>query len=153
MMLSSEKIELAKQACLSHGLQVTEKRVSLLYLLMRQERAITAYELADEYENTFSKPVAIITVYRVLKSLQEKGLAHKLSTINRFVACKQSDKVYAHSASQFLICKHCLNVEEINLGNAVIKELEKGIAQTDFVFNQLQLEMSGECKCCLSLNK
>ncbi len=148
MTACKENVEVARQACKSYGLQLTEKRTSLFGLLMQQKKAITAYELADEYQAAYQQPVAIITVYRVLKALQDKGLVHKLNTINRFVACKNIDAAKPHEASQFLICKNCNSVEELSLDRALVKELKKGIRQTDFVFKQLQLEMNCRCKLC-----
>jgi len=109
-----DMVEIAERECNAHGVAITKKRVKVLSVLMSAKKAISAYELAESYEQLFDEPVPVITVYRVLDFLQNGHLVHKLETANKFIACSHLDEKCDHPASQFLICKNCLTVNLTN---------------------------------------
>ena len=141
-------VEVAKKECEAHGAAITTKRVNLLSILLLSKKALSAYELADLYEQMFDEPVPVITVYRVLDFLQTKNLAHKLETANKFVVCTHIDCNHEHPASQFLICKQCLKVKELSMSKLKFDELKHTIEQAGFHLNNPQLEMNCICKDC-----
>jgi Fur family zinc uptake transcriptional regulator len=144
----NKTVEIAKKECEAHGAMVTTKRVNLLSILLLSEKAVSAYELVDLYEQMFHEPVPVITVYRVLDFLQSKNLAHKLETANKFVVCTHIDCRHEHPAMQFLICKKCLKVKELSMSQLKFDELKHTIEQAGFHLNSSQLEMNCICKVC-----
>lgn len=141
-------VEAAKKDCEAHGAPVTTKRVNVLSVLLLSNKAVSAYEIADLYEQMFHKPVPVITVYRVLDFLQSKNLAHKLETANKYVVCTHADCNRGHPASQFLICKQCLRVKELSMSTLNFGELKHTIEQAGFHLNSHQLEMNCICNDC-----
>lgn len=147
---ASKGVEIAKRECKAHGIPVTSKRFNVFSILLSSEKALSAYELADSYEQTFDEPVPVITVYRVLEFLQNRNLVHKLETANKFVACTHIDCEHKHSASQFLICSQCLKVKELSIGQRELEELKKTIDRAGFHLTHPQLEMNCICKNCFT---
>jgi Fur family zinc uptake transcriptional regulator len=148
MNAATKIVEVAKKECEAHGAPITTKRVNVLSMLLLSKKAVSAYELADLYEQMFHEPVPVITVYRVLDFLQSKNLAHKLETANKFVVCTHIDCDYEHPASQFLICKECLKVKELSMSQLKFEELKHTIEQAGFHLNCPQLEMNCICEAC-----
>lgn len=141
-------VEAAKKECEARGATVTTKRVNVLSILLLANKAVSAYELADLYEQMFHEPVPAITVYRVLDFLQSKNLAHKLETANKFIVCTHIDCKHKHPASQFLICDQCLKVKELSMSQAKYHELRLTIEQAGFHLNSPHLEMNCICDSC-----
>lgn len=143
-------VEVAKRECKAHGVPVTRKRLNVFSILLSSQKALSAYELVDLYEQTFNEPVPVITVYRVLEFLQSKNLVHKLETANKFVACTHTGCNHKHLASQFLICSQCLKVTELSIGKAELDVLKQTIDRAGFHLNNPQLEMNCLCKTCFA---
>ena len=53
------------------------------------------------------------TVYRALEKLVSLGLAHRITSINSYIAC-HNEHGHTHEAASFAVCKSCKNVEEIH---------------------------------------
>ena len=150
MMGGNSAIEIAERECKAHGVPITSKRLNVFSVVLSADKALSAYELADIYQQTFKEPVPVITVYRVLEFLQSKNLVHKLETANKFVACAHTDCEHEHSASQFLICSECLQVKELSIGQAEFEQLKLTIDQAGFHLSSTQLEMNCICKKCFT---
>jgi len=144
----SKTVELATQKCKAHGVPITRARVNLFSVLLASDKALSAYELADLYEEAFLKPIPAVTVYRVLDFLQDRYLVHKLETANKFVACSQLDCDHAQLASQFLICNQCLTVKELDMCQEKFEELKEVIEEAGFHLDTRQLEMNCVCTAC-----
>jgi len=144
----SKLVEVAEKECRTHGVPITRKRVNIFSALLSLQKAVSAYELADSYEQLFSEPVPVITVYRVLEFLQRKSLVHKLEIANKFVVCTQFECAHSHPASQFLICNQCLKVKELGMSVAKFDELNQTIEQAGFYLDTSQLEMNCICSAC-----
>jgi len=117
-------VEIAEIQCKAHGVPITSKRLNVFSILLSSEKALSAYEIAEIYKQTFKEPVPVITVYRVMEFLQGKNLVHKLEIANKFVVCTSKDCNHKHSATQFLICSQCLKVEELNIEQQVFEQLQ-----------------------------
>lgn len=143
-------VQTAKRECKAHGVPITSKRLNVFSILLSSDKALSAYEIADSYEQAFKEPVPVITVYRVLEFLQKNHLVHKLETANKFVACTHLDCNHKHLASQFLICSQCLKVTELSMSQAELDQLKKTIDEAGFHLSNPQLEMNCICKDCFA---
>ncbi len=83
-------------------------------------------------------------MYRVLNSLLELGLVHKIASMNSFVACEQS---HQSGLSILAICEKCGSVEEFTAFEAV-DELIKIGAKHEFKSRELAIELKGCCSDC-----
>ena len=148
MDVASEIVEIAEQQCIEQGIRVTKKRVRVFSLLQASKKAVSAYELAESYEQNFGEQVPVMTVYRVLDFLQNENLVHKLETANKFIVCEHIGCNHKHSASQFLICKECLKVKELGVSKEKFEELKQTIEDAGFYIDTHQLEMNCICNGC-----
>jgi Fur family zinc uptake transcriptional regulator len=110
--------------------------------LRKARRPLTAYEVLDLLRaHGVSAPP---TVYRALDKLIAEGLAHKLDSLNAFVACNQPHR---HKSAAFAICHKCGTVTEFP-STDVNKRLGNWAAQSGFLVKDTNFEVRGECTDC-----
>lgn len=124
------------------GQKLTRIRRKVLHLLLESEEPAKAYDLLANLDGEgAAKPP---TVYRALDFLQEMGLAHKIESLNAYVACGHTS--HSHSAV-FLICEECGGAEElhaIETTDALLKET----GNAGFTVNNSVIEARGRCRKC-----
>ena len=81
------------------------------------------------------------TVYRALQRLIEDGLAHRLESLNAFVAC---DHPHHHGKAVFAICDSCGTVKEFD-SPAAVKNLQAWAGKNDFKVRSMTMELRGRC--------
>lgn len=104
---------------------------------------LTAYQVLDAVrEHGITAPP---TVYRALNRLVEEGLAHRVESINAYVACAHSH--HSDRAVIFAICDDCGMVEEIDDPEAIARLRET--AESDaFQVQRMAVEARGLCEQC-----
>jgi Fur family zinc uptake transcriptional regulator len=120
------------------------KHQQILRILQTAGVPMTAYEVLDAArKHEISAPP---TVYRALNKLIEQGAAHRLETINAYVACV--DPHHRHGTAMFAICRDCGTVEELDETDT----LRRLIATADkrgFKIESAVIELKGQCNACL----
>jgi Fur family transcriptional regulator, zinc uptake regulator len=111
--------------------------------LRRAGRPVTAYEIIDAVrEAGISAPP---TVYRALSKLIQQGMAHRVESLNAFVACSHSND---HQGSVvFLICDSCGEAQEV-LDHAIETQLRRTSSDCAFHVEQATIELRGRCGIC-----
>jgi len=124
------------------GQKLTRIRRKVLQLLIESPEPAKAYTLLDNLDGEgAAKPP---TIYRALDFLQEVGLAHKIESLNAYVACGHAS--HSHSAV-FLICEACGAAEELHaIGTS--KALAAETDAAGFTVNQAIIEARGLCRKC-----
>jgi Fur family zinc uptake transcriptional regulator len=84
------------------------------------------------------------TVYRSLDRLIAEGQAHRLESVNAFVACAHPNH---RGVAIFAICDECSAVTEFNETDAV-NSLGALAKKAKFDVRQMTLELRGRCKFC-----
>ena len=111
--------------------------------LKKAGRPVTAYELIDAVRAAgISAPP---TVYRALKRLISDGLAHKIESMNAFVAC-----THEHDGScvaVFAICDTCGDASEF-IDETIGAQLAKRAAERTFAVDRAIVELHGTCAKC-----
>ena len=143
-------IDHAEKYCQEKGIRLTKKRKIILTALLQTEKAISAYELVEYCETQLNEVIPAMSVYRILDFLQDQGLAHRLDSANKYVACSHISCSHEHEVPQFLICGGCQKVEEISISQATIKVLEKSVTTAGYHLVSPQLEMNCLCQQCAS---
>jgi len=136
-------ISAAEAHCAAGGLRFTPVRRAALEILLREHRAMGAYELLDRlHEAGFGSqpPVA----YRALDFLVANGLVHKIERLNAFIACAHPGA--AHSPA-FLICRLCEGVAEAQSAPAR-GSLGEAARATGFRIERTVVEALGLCPAC-----
>jgi Fur family zinc uptake transcriptional regulator len=105
-------------------------------------RPISAYEIIDQLRGKAT--LAPQTVYRSLDRLIASGSAHRLESLNAFVACAHS---VHEGAAVFAICDVCGTVTEFEETRAVAS-LAAWAKKTKFATRAMTLELRGRCAAC-----
>ena len=123
---------------------LTKNQISVLEKLERASAPLSAYMLLDQLrERGFRAP---LQVYRALDKLVERGLAHRLESLNAFVACADA---HCHESGviAFAICENCGRVDEF--ADEVVRERLKDWAEaTGFIPTRTTIELRGLCARC-----
>ena len=136
----------AEAAYRDAGGRLTELRESVLRELAASHVALGAYDIIQRLAAA-GRRVAPISVYRVLESLVEVGLAHRIESRNAFVACHAH-----HGEAQpvlFLVCDSCGTVAETG-GEGLDAALGQAAQSASFKLDQTVLELTGLCEHCAS---
>jgi Fur family transcriptional regulator, zinc uptake regulator len=132
----------AETLCEERGGKLTPLRKKVLTLLLESEGPAKAYDLLQQLgDDGAAKPP---TVYRSLDFLLEMGLAHRIESLNAFVACGH----WKHGhAAVFLICDKCGSAGELHAGDSV-KKLTQEVESTKFKMRSAVIEVRGLCPDC-----
>ena len=134
------------------NLHLINKRQIVLSALTKSGKALSAYELIDFCKVEFNLILHPMTVYRALEFFECEHLVHKLSSINKFIACTHTtgehEHEHEHDIVQFLICKKCHKVDEISIQKSTLDDLHHNVSHAGFHFVSSQLEVACICKPC-----
>jgi Fur family zinc uptake transcriptional regulator len=107
-------------------------------------RPVSAYELIDQLRE--QAVLAPQTVYRALDRLIATGAAHRLESLNAFVACRHTRH---EGRAVFAICESCGTVSEFDEPKAV-ENLAAWAQRAKFSVREMTLELRGLCNTCAS---
>ena len=107
----SSGLRSAEARCAAHGQKLTPARRRVLELLLSAGQPVKAYDLISAFGEDAGGPAKPPTVYRALEFLERVGLAHRIESLNAYMACGLGEP--AHAAG-FLICDCCGAAREID---------------------------------------
>lgn len=135
-------LQVAEEIATAKGQRMTRIRRKVLQLLIEADEPAKAYDLLDQLDGEGSaKPP---TIYRALDFLQELGLAHKIESLNAYVACGHAS--HQHSAV-FLICETCGRAEELH-SETTTNALSSETQAAGFALSRAVIEARGLCRQC-----
>ena len=139
----ADAIATAERLCRERGLRFTALRRRVLTLVWDSHKPIGAYDILDKLGGE-GKAAAPPTVYRALEFLIEAGLVHRLDSLNAFIGCP--DPARSH-AGQFLICRRCRTVVELDDPD-IDAVVAKKAQLLGFTETHQMLEVQGICARC-----
>lgn len=138
-----EALAEAEARSAAEGLRLTPVRRRALEVLLREHRALGAYDVLDALREAgfgSQPPVA----YRALDFLVTHGFAHRIERLNAFVACAHPSRAHAPA---FMICRLCEGVAEaVSPPSRGI--LGKAARDAGFQIEQTVVEAEGICPAC-----
>lgn len=132
----------------SHPLpsDLTRNQGLVLGALNHSVGPLSAYDILEKLRGDGLR--APLQIYRALDKLVERGLAHRLESLNAFVACAD-DHCHSKGLIAFAICEVCGKVDEF--ADAVIEERLGSWAQgKGFKVERTTMEIRGRCEACLA---
>lgn len=136
------ELDSASRRCDRAQEKLTAGRRRVLELLLRAGRPAKAYDLIAQFGED-GKPAKPPTVYRALDFLERQGLAHRIESLNAYVACRQGDKPHV---AAFLICDCCHTSREVETGGP--PDLVAAGEKAGFTFKGVTIEGHGLCAEC-----
>ena len=125
------------------GLRFTPVRRAALEILLREHRALGAYEVLDRLNEAgfgSQPPVA----YRALDFLVANGFVHRIERLNAFIACAHPG---ARHSPAFLICRMCESVAEAR-STPSRGTLGEAARAAGFKIERTVVEALGVCPAC-----
>ncbi|MBN9335739.1 MAG: transcriptional repressor [Devosia sp.] len=124
---------------------LTRNQELVLGALTGSASPLSAYDILDKLRGEGLR--APLQVYRALAKLLDRGLAHRLESINAFVACADT-RCHRKGLIAFAICESCGKVDEF--ADEVIEERLGAWAKTGgFKVERTTMEIRGRCADCL----
>ena len=122
--------------------KLTRNQQLVLDRLAASNAALTAYELLDQLRDEGLR--APVQVYRALENLGQRGLIHRIESLNAFVVCCG----HSHQAAAgFTICDDCGEVAEFSFP-ASEEGLKSVAGESGFETRSMTVELHGRCAAC-----
>ncbi len=123
---------------------LTKNQGLVLGALAHSSGPLSAYDILDKLRDSGLR--APLQVYRALDKLVERGLAHRLESLNAFVACGDA---HCHRSGliAFAICEKCGHVAEF-ADKVIEARLGDWAAGAGFVPGRTTMELRGKCANC-----
>lgn len=143
----SEAIAAAEARCARDGRSFTPLRRRVLELVWSSHGPVGAYDLLDALR-TERRGAAPPTIYRALEFLMENGLIHRIESLNAYVGCgNPDDHSDQHHGGQFLICRDCGSVAELD-DPKIARAVATRAGALGFQVEQQTVEVTGLCPRC-----
>ena len=130
-----------------HGLKKTKARLSILFVLNSRKSATSQPYL----EKLIGKDVDSVTLYRALKSFEEKGIIHKVLDVNgtaNYAMCDASCNDHEHNDEHVHFnCTVCFNV--YCMDDFKIPEMKMN---SGFTAVSANLTIYGTCESCNNIS-
>ena len=136
------ELKAAEARCVEAEQKMTAPRRRVLELLLEAGQPVKAYDLIADFGED-GAPAKPPTVYRALDFLERQGFAHRIASLNAYVACRQGPE--AHAAA-FLICDCCGETREVEPVGA--ERLIELAGRAGYSVNVVTVEAHGRCAAC-----
>jgi len=126
----------------NNGYKVTQGRISILEVFSKYHIPLNAEGVSGYLKD---KRVDVATIYRTLKSFEEKGILRRVDLRNDSVCFEMNDSHHHHH----LVCKKCGDIEDVDV--CEIDRLSKMALKHSSKFKLIldhSLEFFGVCKAC-----
>ncbi|MEI8237484.1 MAG: transcriptional repressor [Methylococcaceae bacterium] len=146
-----DALQNAQQICQEKGGVLTDIRRQVLELIWRNHHPVKAYDIIEKFKPSertqgAAKPT---TIYRALEFLLEKGLIHRVESLNAFIGC--NNPLHVHELL-LLICKKCENVQERS-AEIVMDSVKTELINAHFIAHSKTIEIHGLCENCIQDNQ
>jgi len=129
------------------GLKRTGARLQVLDVLSHRDSATSQPYL----ENVIGKDIDRVTLYRILKTFEEKGIIHRVldkqGTANYAICSNSCTAHHHHDEHVHFNCNNCLRVYCLDNVKIPTLKIEQG-----FKIEDMNLIVSGICKECNEAN-
>jgi Fur family zinc uptake transcriptional regulator len=138
------ELSVAEARCAQDEQRLTTPRRRVLQLLLQHGQPMKAYDLIADF-TADGPPAKPPTVYRALDFLEKQGFAHRIESLNAYVACRRGPQ--SHAAA-FLICDCCGRSREIEpVGLSALDDIA---AAAGYIVDAVTIEAHGRCEACRS---
>lgn len=137
-------IDAARSALIDSGELWTDMRSDVFEALSRQERPVSAYDVAEDVSRVRGRRVAANSVYRILDLFVRTNLARRVESANAYVA--NSHPGCRHDCI-FLICDSCGKAVHID-DDALTGALVSAARGAGFADVRPVVELRGHCADC-----
>jgi Fe2+ or Zn2+ uptake regulation protein len=122
------------------GYRITMPRVQVIRALADTTKALSAYAIHEKIISSGGK-IDVVSVYRILSTLQEVGLIHHIGIVDGYFPCRMTD---CHGKrSQVVVDEGTGNVTELILPESIVEAIERQINEAGFDAASIKVEITG----------
>jgi Fur family transcriptional regulator, zinc uptake regulator len=137
--------ELALRELRQTGYRITMPRVQVIRALADSNKALSAYAIHEKIVSSGGK-IDVVSVYRILATLQEVGLIHHIGVVDGYFPCRMEG---SHAGkSEHLVCDGCGCVTELKLPLNIVELTNDQADKAAFQPLGIKLEVIGKCSHC-----
>lgn len=122
------------------GYRITMPRVQVIRALADTTKALSAYAIHEKIISGGGK-IDVVSVYRILTTLQEVGLIHHIGVVDGYFPCRMEN---CHGKrSEVMVCDETGDVMELRLPQSVVDAIEEQAKENGFEPSTIKLEVTG----------
>ena len=106
--MQNDKKNKAIDICMNENESITPNRLLVLDILLERKLPISAYDI-NSIAKKRGKNLNISSIYRVIEFWVKLKVIHKISYLNKYILCDNTDEKHTHITN---ICTSCLSVIE-----------------------------------------
>lgn len=121
------------------GYRITMPRVQVIRALANTNTALSAYAIHEKIISSGGK-IDVVSVYRILATLQEVGLIHHIGVVDGYFPCRLPG---SHGKrSEVVVCEPNLQVIELELPQAVVDAIQEQAKRLGFTPSSIKVEVT-----------
>lgn len=124
----------------NEGYRITMPRVQVIRALADTSRALSAYAIHEKILSGGGK-IDVVSVYRILSTLQEVGLIHHIGIVDGYFPCRMTD--CNGKRSEVVVSESTGAVFELRVPEEVVRLIEAQAAEAGFKPTAIKIEISG----------
>ncbi len=121
------------------GYRITMPRVQVIRALADTTKALSAYAIHEKIINSGGK-IDVVSVYRILSTLQEVGLIHHIGIVDGYFPCRMND--CSGKRSEVVVDEASGNVVELRLPASITEAIERQIQEAGFEASSIKVEIT-----------
>lgn len=122
------------------GYRITMPRVQVIRALADTTKALSAYAIHEKIINSGGK-IDVVSVYRILSTLQEVGLIHHIGIVDGYFPCRMTD---CHGKrSEVVVDETSGTVTELVLPDSIVEAIERQIQEAGYEAASIKVEITG----------
>ena len=121
------------------GYRITMPRVQVIRALADTTKALSAYAIHEKIINGNGK-IDVVSVYRILSTLQEVGLIHHIGVVDGYFPCRIGNT--GSKRSEVVVFEESYDVEELSLREEMMAIIEKQAKAGGFAVTSLNVEIN-----------
>ena len=142
--MQDEKKNKAIDICIKNNESITPNRLLILDILSATKLPISAYDIHAIVKEK-GKNLNISYVYRVIEFWAQLKVLHKISFLNKYILCDNTEEKHTHITN---ICTSCLTVIE-TCNKAMGLNLEKSYKNLGLILSpNMNIEIPVICESC-----
>lgn len=122
------------------GYRITMPRVQVIRALADTETALSAYAIHDKIISSGGK-IDVVSVYRILSTLQEVGLIHHIGVVDGYFPCRIAN--CSQRRSEVVVEENTGSVVELAMPKAMIDAIEEQARAAGFETTAIKVEITG----------
>ncbi len=122
------------------GYRITMPRVQVIRALADTTQALSAYAIHEKIINSKGK-IDVVSVYRILSTLQEVGLIYHIGIVDGYFPCRMTDCPVKRS--EVVVDEGTGAVTELRLPDSIIAAIERQIQEAGYEAAHIKVEVSG----------